>query len=100
MLFVYCCPNFDDFRNSMAVTPIVTRQLNIGSAYLDPGKLTRSLAVTLLLAIGPMALSHPLLKPGLTRLISSYSKSPFSVSHKLPVTGSIANPKLFLIPYA
>src|SRR6187200_1078167 len=100
MLFSYSFPSFEDFKNSMAVTPIGGNQLNTGSAYFEPGKLIISFSLTWLLENGPISSCQPLLKPGLTKLISSYIVGPFSVSHKVPVIGSKAIPKLFLIPYA
>ena len=41
----------------------------------------------------PCTSAHPLLNPGSTKLISSPSPGPFSVSHKLPVIGSKLMPK-------
>ena len=47
---------------------------------------------------GPKIFVHPLLYFGNVKLISSNSCVPFSVFQRLFVTGSIARPKLFLIP--
>src|SRR5919202_6346132 len=72
ILFLYLSPSFDEFRKAMSVTPIDSNQLKTGSAYLEPGKLKSWDSVILLFRdIGPMTFFHPLLKPGLTTLISS-----------------------------
>src|SRR5581483_3258127 len=100
MLFTYFSPNIFEFRNWIAVGATTFFQLSTGSAYLELGKLTKLCAVSLSLDTGPMTCCQPLLKPGWTRFISSWLSAPFSVSQRLPVTGSIARPKLFRIPYA
>ena len=98
ILFVYLK---QDLKNWKILYQLVQQilWLNLGSAYCEPGKFTRSSSVSPLNEIGPITVCHPLLNPGLTKLISSKLQD-----HFLYPTGyqweDQSNPKLFLTPYA
>ena len=69
-----------------------------GSAYAEPGRITRSGAG--FVEAGPIRSVQPLLKPGATRLISSMRVGPFSLSQRSPLSGSNARPSELRMPYA
>jgi hypothetical protein len=89
-----------------AVGPIVGIHVNSGALYFPfPPNSNKSSGFSIMSSDGPpflgqipCTLFQPLLNPGLTGLISSPNPGPFSVSHRLPVTGSKSIPKLFRIP--
>jgi len=99
--------NLVELKNASVIGPTGFSQVNSGVLYLPlpskstkPGGFIVSILLSFMYSHIPAVLLCPLLNPGSTRFISSPKKSPFSVSHKLPVTGSKSIPNEFLIPYA
>src|ERR671920_370075 len=105
MSFWYCFPSFTESRNFSAVGATGFSHVNSGGLYLPfPAKSTKlddglemscpavSFPIDPSGAHIPITCAHPLLNPGSTRLISSPYLGPFSVSHRLFVTGSKPNP--------